>query len=126
MKKYWKIIMISVVSIFSIGTFYINSVISAVELPEFVIESQSGDERLVDSIIVDGSYHQNPISKSFRMTSIGTVYYSELSFWEQLNGMQHPMIEQLIEEHRSFMRGKSQQLRSFYEDEQFLVTVKLN
>lgn len=73
MKKYWKTITITAVTFLSIGTFYVHSSIAAIELPEFVIENQSGDASLVESLVIDGSFNQNPLYKSLQITVNCTI-----------------------------------------------------
>lgn len=119
MKKYWKLIATTTIAIISIGT-YMNSAISANQFPEFVIEKQSGDSSLVETVKIEGSYGQEQINKGLQITKAGTVYASG-SALEGLTGNHQPMIGQLIEEHRDFMRGKAKYIRNFYEDKHSLV-----
>ena len=41
MKKYWKFTATIAVIVLSIGTFYVNSALSAPQYPEFVIQSKA-------------------------------------------------------------------------------------
>ncbi|HET7628064.1 MAG TPA: hypothetical protein VFK44_06700 [Bacillales bacterium] len=122
MKKYWKIAVITAMTVSAIGTFYLSSAVSAKDLPEFVIQKQEGDARLADSIVIEGSYSQRLISRELEITTRGTTYEDEV-FLMHLFGGHVPKIGEFIQEHRDFMRGKSEALRSFYEDQHYLIYV---
>ncbi|WP_099156610.1 hypothetical protein [Virgibacillus ndiopensis] len=123
MNKYWKLIIIGIVIILSIGTFYIKSALTVSKYPEFVIEKQSGDESEVDNVVINGNYYaRSTIGESLTLTSNGSKYKSEQSFLKQLDGYGGiASIRQLKEKHRNFMRGKSGSPDHFYEDEHYLV-----
>lgn len=119
MKRYWKLVVIVAAAVFSVGTFYINSAMSASSsYPEFVIEKQSGDEQVVKPISINGFWAGN--GGSLKITSNGSLYSSELSFYDRISGTHQPIeMKQLQRDYRNFMRGKSG-LSSFYDGEDFL------
>src|SRR5690625_1575955 len=109
MKKYWILIVISVVMIASIGTFYIQSVFATNDKPAFVLEKISGDEKEVDSLLIGGSYYGELtyIGEDFEIDLEGTRYLDDSSFFERVEGMYgSSQIKQLQKDYRNFMRGK--------------------
>lgn len=121
MKKYWKSIIISIIIVLGIGTFYINATTSGSDYPEFVIKKQSGDEQVVDSVVLDGYYGAGSVGAELQITNKGSQYNSEKGFLDQFRNNQIPIINKLQKEHRSFMRGKYRYSEGFYEDDQFLI-----
>jgi hypothetical protein len=123
MKKYWKFAAILMVIVLSIGTFYVNSATSAEQYPEFVIQKQSGDADEIKPLVLDGSYTDtsamNYVSTNLKITADGSTYNSR-TFLNQVIGQPSPMIKELQEEYRTFMRGKTSQVSSFFEDNQLL------
>lgn len=121
MKKYWKVIVVIAIAVVGIGTFYVNSAISVSKYPEFVIKKQSGDETEIKSLVVEGTYSGSVLNEGLKITADGSRYESDSSFIDLFKGYNPPLIEQLQEEYRNFMRGKSGDISAFYEDKQFLV-----
>lgn len=123
MKKYWKFVAITMVIVLSIGTFYVNSALSAEQYPEFVIQTQSGDSDEIKPLVLDGSYTDttamNYVSTNLKITEDGSTYNSR-TFLNQVIGQPPTMIKELQEEYRTFMRGKTSQVNSFFEDNQLL------
>ncbi|MFJ7746882.1 hypothetical protein [Peribacillus sp. NPDC097295] len=127
MKRYISSILIIVVSILSIGTYYAQVTSYASNLPELTFKTVEGDERELHSIILNGYYEEGNLSESFSVDSGKTTYQKERSFFERLDGHINPTFERLEKEYRSFMRGK-QYFDTYYEDEDNLtfVTTKMN
>ncbi|ASK61474.1 hypothetical protein CFK37_04440 [Virgibacillus phasianinus] len=121
MRKYWKAALVIAVIVFGVGAYYVNAAISAPQKPEFVIKKQSGDEKEVQSIVLDGSYQVGFHGEPLQLTSTGTRYDSEVSFFDRLNGFQKNKITELEKEYRSFMRGKNGDINAYFEDNQYLV-----
>ena len=123
MKKYWKFAAIIVVIVLSIGTFHVNSNTSAKQYPEFVIQTQSGDVNEIKPLVLEGFYTDtsamNYVNTNLKITSDGSTYNSR-SFLNQVIGQPPTMIKELQEEYRTFMRGKTSQVSSFFEDNQIL------
>lgn len=126
MKKYWKVIVVIAIAVVGIGTFYVNSAISVSKYPEFVIKKQSGDETEIKSLVVEGTYSGSVLNEGLKITADGSRYESDSSFIDLFKGYNPPLIEQLQEEYRNFMRGKSGDISAFYEDKQFLVNANGN
>ncbi|QHS24379.1 hypothetical protein GWK91_16500 [Virgibacillus sp. MSP4-1] len=123
MKKYWKFTAIIAVIVLSIGTFYVNSAISADQNPEFVIKKESGDTKELEPLVLEGSYQGASsgkyISRGLELTGQGTEYRNP-SFLNRLIGSPAPVIERLQEQYRGFMRGKSPSEHLFFENDRFL------
>lgn len=120
MKKYWKIITLAAIIVLSIGTFYFHSAVYAINLPQFVIKKQSGNDALVHSVVIDGQFHQGSMDRNISITSKGSTYDNQLSsnIWF---GKQGPIIKQLIKNHRRFMRRKALNVSSYFENQINLV-----
>lgn len=124
MEKYWKFTAIITVIVLSIGTFYVNSAMSKTEYSKFAIKKQSGNEEEIQELVLDGYYHEggsmNYTNTNLKITSDGSEYRNGSSFIDQIIMQPAPMIKELQEEHRNFMRGKGQFVDSFYENEKFV------
>ncbi|SET32306.1 hypothetical protein SAMN05421676_10438 [Salinibacillus kushneri] len=123
MKKYWKCTAIIAVIVFSIGTFYVNSAISADQNPEFVMKTESGDAKEIEPLVLEGNYQgdssMNYVSKSLKITEDGTDYTNR-SFLDRLIGSPTPVIKELQDEYHGFMRGKTPAVSLFFENNQRL------
>ena len=124
MKKYWKFTSIIAVIVLSIGTFYVNSSMSATQYPEFVINMKSGDAEEIKSLALEGSYQEGGsmsyVSTNLQITSDGSDYRNDSSIIDVVIGHPSPMIQELQEEYRNFMRGKGQNVVSFFENNKLL------
>lgn len=123
MRKYWKSIAVIIGIVLSIGTFYVNSAMSAEHYPEFAIQTLSGDEQEVKSLVLDGAYlissSTNYVSTDLKITAQGSSYNSH-SFLDQIIGYYPTVIKELQEEYRTFMRGKQPMVNLYFEDNEFL------
>ncbi|MCM3675355.1 hypothetical protein M3699_16105 [Peribacillus simplex] len=124
MKRYLCSIIIGMVVILSIGTYYVKFS-SASSLPEYTFKKLEGSDKELDPVIINASLENNAFFESLMIESNGTTYESERSFLENLNGRQDHRIERLVKEHRSFMRGKDS-ISSLYEDDDFLAYAWVN
>lgn len=121
MRKYWRSIVIIALIVFGVGTYYVNAAVSATQNREFVIKKKSGDEKEIQSVVINGLYNAGPVHEGLQITSDGSRYDSEVSFFDQIKGFQMNKINELQKDYRSFMRGKNGNINSFFEDKQFLV-----
>ena len=123
MKRYWKIVSITVAILLTFGICYIGAALAKVELLELELVTIYGDEALIKDITINGNFYDEMNQESFRLTDKGITYASELNFLERFSGIyQNPTIEKLIAEHRGFMRGK-ENIEIFYEDDTMLAYV---
>src|SRR5699024_1384790 len=121
MKRYWRLIVIVTVVILTIGAFYIKSSLAAGNYPEFKIEKISGNERLINSVILNGNYTAgNSMGESVKVTPDGSEYNSNQSFIERIQGLYNNKIYRLQQEYRGFMRGKTGSITSYFEEEETL------
>ncbi|MCY8938047.1 hypothetical protein [Peribacillus frigoritolerans] len=126
MKRYLCSIIIGMVVILSIGTYYVKVASSASSLPKYTFKTLEGSDKELDSVIINatlqkGSNFYEPLT----IESNTTTYASERSYLENLTGRQDHLIERLVKEHRSFMRGKGS-ISSLYEDDDFLAYASVN
>lgn len=123
MKKYWKFASIIVAMILSIGTFQVISATSTKQYPEFVIKALSGDSNEIKPIVLEGFYTDpatmNYVNTNLKITADGSTF-SNRSFLDQVIGQPSTMIKELQEEYRTFMRGKTSDVSSFFEDNHIL------
>ncbi|MBE4906511.1 hypothetical protein IMZ08_00380 [Bacillus luteolus] len=123
MRKYWKTTAIIAVIVLSLGTFYVNSAWSEEQFPEFEIQTVSGNPEEIESLVLEGSYtdmsYMNYVSSNVKISAEGSVYNSR-SFLNQVIGSYQMVIKELQEEYRSFMRGKSTWVESYFENDQVL------
>ncbi|MEW5551413.1 hypothetical protein ABGT22_15900 [Peribacillus frigoritolerans] len=125
MKRYLCSIIIGMVVILSIGTYYVNVASSASSLPEYTFKKLEGSDKELNPVIINASLENNAFFESLMIESNGTTYESERSYLENLTGRQDHRIERLVKEHRSFMRGKDS-ISSLYEDDDFLAYASVN
>ncbi|MCZ0874344.1 hypothetical protein [Peribacillus sp. AS_2] len=126
MKRYLCSIIIGMVVILSIGTYYVKVASSASSLPKYTFKTLEGSDKELVPVIINatlqkGSNFYEPLT----IESNTTTYASERSYLENLTGRQGHEIERLVKEHRSFMRGKGS-ISSLYEDDDFLAYARVN
>lgn len=124
MIKYWKFTSIIAVIMLSIGTFYVSAANSATQYPEFVINKKSGDAEEIKPLVLEGFYHEggsmNYVNTHLKITSDGSDYRKNSSIIDSVIGHPAPMIQELQEKYRNFMRGKGQSVVSFFENNKLL------
>lgn len=125
MKRYLCSIIIGMVVILSIGTYYVKVASSASSLPKYTFKTLEGSDKELDPVIINATLENGSFYEPLTFESNTTTYASERSYLENLNGRQDHQIERLIKEHRSFMRGKDS-ISSLYEDDDFLAYAWVN
>ena len=119
MKKYWKTILISLIIVTTIGSYYIQQVM-AKDL-SFKIETTSGNKGEIDNLIIHATYQSGDIYRSLDISKDGSTNQSE-SFIRELKERYYPvMFQKYIQEHRKFMRGKEANPGQYFEDEDRLI-----
>jgi len=125
MKRYWKIITLSLVTVIVIGAFYINSSLAAEKIV-IGIEKISGNEEEVENIRINGDLGGNNIHHSLLISKDETINLSNQSIIQQLTRTSTvPAYNQLKEKYSHFMRGKKYVTNSLYADENFVVYVNV-
>ncbi len=112
-----------------IGTFYVTSAKTVTTYPEFGITHVNGDKAKIEEVIIQADYFRQNINQAALITTNNTLYRSEFSYVERLEGaFREPTIKRWEKDYKSFMRGKRGWLDSFYEDENYLVfgDIKIN
>lgn len=125
MKRYWKIISVSLITLIVISAFYINSSL-ADENIIIGIEKVSGNEEEVENLRINGDFGGNNIHHSLLISKDETINLSNQSFIQQLTRTSTvPAYNQLKEKYSHFMRGKKYLTNSLYADENFAVYVNV-
>lgn len=122
--RYSKLIAMLLVIVVIIPVFYIQSAVKGSEYPEFVFETESGNDEEVKNLTLRANYREGismdrTHGDQLLIDSDGSNYYGELSYFERLDGGYIDSdIQQLQDEYRSFMRGKMYNPSQFTEDEE--------
>jgi hypothetical protein len=127
MRKYMVTAFLVVFAVVTIGTYYVQA--AQETPPNYKLTTVQGDASLVEDIVVNGNYLSKDsvfgIKRAY-ITTNGTDYPDEkLTISQSLN--RKPVKTQLdrwIEEHRQFMRGKTN-TAGFYENEEMLAYVNM-
>jgi hypothetical protein len=127
MKRYRNSIVLLVVFVITLGTFYVKVGFSASNLPEFNIKNEFGKEREAASIVLYGNYYKGSSGGNVSITQKGSNYESQKSFLDQLeplNFRQENLIK-LRKEERQFMRSKKDPT-GFYIEKDFIINAKID
>lgn len=122
MKRYISSVLMVVVIVLSIGTYYVQVNSYASSLPKITFKTVEGDEKELNSIILNGYYEEGNVSEPFSIDSNKITYQREMSYYDQLVGYSMTNYKRLVKEYRSFMRGK-EYVESYYEDKDNLTFV---
>ncbi|QQZ11218.1 hypothetical protein [Heyndrickxia vini] len=123
MKRYISSIVIIAIMFCTIGALYIYTAI-ADTLPEMKIVKVSGNDAELKNVVISGNYQIGNTNDNFEVTTKGTTYFSERSFFEKLDVEKGKLLE-LRKKYRNFMRGKHD-TDSLFEDNELLVYTELN
>lgn len=122
MKRYWKILALCLVTLLTIGTFYIQSSLPAKGDVKIDFEKVSGNDNEVKNLTVYGEYMVGDRHQSLEITNEKTVNLSKESFFYNVtNGFVSSNMKGLINQYRGFMRGKDLMDNYYFEDEKRLV-----
>ncbi|MBS2970224.1 hypothetical protein J9317_15870 [Metabacillus sp. KIGAM252] len=130
MKKYWKTMLITIIAVLGIGSFYVQAAYTKSLLPNFKIKTESGSKDIGSRISLIGSYYmkdnQEYANESLRITEKGSEYHSRLSIIEQQDRKWFGStdFERIQDDYRDFMRGNKES-GEIYEDEKWLVSAQL-
>lgn len=117
MKRYWKLIILALVIVGSLTTFFTKLAYSKSAYPQLIIKTLQGEPKACESVQLSGSYSASNFSDSFTLDCKGMTYRSSQAFWA-LPGMgSEPIIfKPLIKKYHHFMRGKALVPNFFYEN----------
>jgi hypothetical protein len=123
MKKYWKIICISILIVAIISSYYIQKTAMASKNDRsFKIETISGNKEEIENLILQTSYKSNDFYHMLYISKDGSTNPNNQSFFRDLIAPNEPMIlRKYIDEHRNFMRGKEFDPRKYFEDKARLI-----
>jgi hypothetical protein len=113
MKRYWIIALLIPFTVLSISLFYVTAAES--DKPDYYLKTLVGEEKEAFPVIVQARYENDRVDIQTR----GSSYPSEQqSYWKKIDSSYYYLeeLEGLLEEHRSFMRGK-RNVNAFFEDE---------
>ncbi|MGE7024009.1 hypothetical protein [Solibacillus cecembensis] len=123
MKRYWKMLLISIVSVIAIGFYYIQVAIAGKGDFPFKIETTSGNEMEIENISLEayyvGGYFQSQLNISKDGSTLTQSNRSQMYNW--LNPYIPDNVQNYMQEHRQFMRGKQYNEDSYFKDENYLV-----
>jgi hypothetical protein len=120
-KKYWRLILLATVIVFSVGVYYVQAKIAADRFPDFAIRKVSGDEREAEPIYIDGFYNEGNKEETLWIRAGGSEYWRQRSYFDRLEGGNFiSFTKHLQKKYRNFMRGKEENDNSFFEDRDFV------
>ena len=106
MKKYWKFIVMSVVIVLTISTYYIQSAIANKNV-DYKIEKVSGNEAEIENLVIEASISKNNYTwKNYALTKDGISEYGDSMVINAFPSISLSLKNQLAE-YRSFARGKN-------------------
>src|SRR5690625_3866402 len=122
MKKYIKLVVLTIFIIVFISYFYVDVKNASRLFPNFQFEKIAGNEEVVEDLVVSGDFYYDFYGfQTFRVDSEGTSYFRDEPFLKRLDVFYSPIeIERLQKEYRSFMRGKDKFSGYFYETDEYL------
>ncbi|MGM8211344.1 hypothetical protein ACLIBH_00985 [Virgibacillus sp. W0430] len=107
MAKYWKLITITTVIVFSIAAYYTQAALATKGYPQFSIKSIEGNEDVIDSLVISADYKWHYVGEPLRIDKTGSHYWRDESYLTQLKSYYQPIeTEVLQDEYKSFMRGR--------------------
>lgn len=121
MRKYWKTIIISLVIVLTIGSYYTQLARASKTDISFTLETISGNTKEIDHLIIQGSYEIEHLYKPFDLSKDGFVDRGNRSFIENFTPYVDMTIQNYIEEHRNFMRGKEYNPSQYVEDDSRII-----
>lgn len=128
MKRYWKLIMLAVVIVLTIGSFYIKQSLASGNYPEMKLETKSGDKKAADNLILDTNIRAlcadcegTGGGSDVKVTTEGSSSEEETFLGEVKGDLQDSKISRLQKEYRNFMRDKPDDPGLYAEDKNDVV-----
>lgn len=123
MKRYWKLLIISLLVVLGVSMHYIQSARALNdEGITFKLETLYGNEAELDSRILRASYYDTYINRWLTITKDGSSAFqghrSILTPYEPLQ------FKRYLQDYRQFMRGKDYQTGNYVEDEERVIYIK--
>lgn len=123
LKRLWKLITLTIVIIAVLVAYFVyTSLVVAKQFPDIEIKTITGDEELIENVILTGDvYQEDSYTSSFMISAKESKYQSELSFIEDLSSTFPPdEVSHLKKDYKSFMRGKWNSPGSYFHNEKYL------
>ena len=118
MKKYWKTIVISLVIILTISTYYIQLAKASKDEISLELENVTGNNEEIKHLTIQGSFNDKGMYRQFTLQEGRMINQEKLSYLQTLTTIYAPRpIQKYIEEHRNFMRGKDYNPTLYAEDD---------
>lgn len=119
MKKYWQLILVTGFLVATISIHYIQVANATKINSNFTFETISGDDSYLDSLVMETSV-ENGMNHSQVL-----IEKDETTVVKHLQYRYTPLVfEELIKEHKNFMRGKAFNASNYYEDDTKLIYVE--
>ncbi|KRE49319.1 hypothetical protein [Paenibacillus sp. Soil522] len=123
MRRYWLSIIIAVLAVSGIGSYY--SFGRQNYLPQYKLETIQGDPQESAAVTLSGSYYGDMRSEPLEVNTAGSEYGGlntnlRLLLTKSPWYYRQPDIQQLLIDHKSFMRGKGN-MNGFYRDEERVI-----
>lgn len=122
MKKYWRTIVISLVIVATISTYYIQGAMSSKNDVTFKFKTTSGNKEEIENLILQASYNNGDIYHPLYISKDGSTNPRSRFIIEDLIADPVPLeFEKYIQDYRKFMRGKVFDPSNYFEDEARLI-----
>ncbi|WP_339172986.1 hypothetical protein MKY51_13735 [Solibacillus sp. FSL R5-0691] len=119
MKKYWQFLLIAGVTVITLSVHYIQVVNAKNNDFKFTFNNISGDDSYLDSLVIEANVEYGGGYSSALISKEETILKDSSDFSKR------PLVFQnLIDEHKNFMRGKALLANNYFEDDTKLVYVK--
>lgn len=123
MRRYWLSIIIAVLAVSGIGSYYAFA--RQNHLPEYKLETIKGDPKEGSAVTLLGNYYGDMRSEPLKVNTAGSKYGGlNTNLRIKLTGVpwiyRQSDIRQLLKDHKSFMRGKGN-MNGFYRDEEWVI-----
>lgn len=120
MKKYWQLILITGFLVATISIHYIQIANATKINSNFTFETISGDDSHLDSLVMEVTV-ENELYQSQQLL----IEKDGMTVVKNLQNRYTPLVfEELIKEHKNFMRGKALNASNYYEDDTKIIYVE--
>ncbi|MEG0472240.1 MAG: hypothetical protein RR588_07875 [Solibacillus sp.] len=123
MKRYWKMLLISIVSVIAIGFYYIQVAIAGKGDSPFKIDTMSGNEMEIENISLEAYFVGGHFQRQLYISKDGSTstHSNRSQRYNWLKPYISDNVQKYIEEHRQFMRGKQYFEENYFKDEARLI-----
>lgn len=126
MSKYWKLIIVTIIIISTISTYYISSYIEARSYPEFHIQTLEGNEQVIESLVIGMLYRDGEKEGYSQLTKEGHVYRDQQSFFDQYKGVPFSYERKLRDHYSKVLRSVNYYGSNIFENDQYIILANIN